>query len=288
MLKARLLLLSALLILITSCGKKEEPKPEPTQPSRTSEELFGAFGDKSESKPASKPAEYDKTPSYNENTADMYGEPVFSENGRYVVQISCIASEEIAEDVARKLEKKGYHVYLAEVDNPTPQLIGHYFRVRIGGFDNISDAKAFGEGHLVPAGYDYWVDNKSNDNVGVGGDSYLGEVDETQTFDNSDPYGFDEPEPAFEATPIEEPVAAEIEEPVMAAEIEEPVMATEIEEPVMATEIEEPAPTPSEEPLFDDDEMMSDDDFYDATNSNDAATEPEVAPDDGEWGTEDW
>ncbi|GBU20825.1 hypothetical protein R80B4_00710 [Fibrobacteres bacterium R8-0-B4] len=97
------------------------------------------------------------------------GSQNFSKNGRYVVQVNSTASEAEAGRMAGKLKNLGYPAYVAAVQNPTPALTGTYFRVRLGGFDSYSEAKAFAEGTLSPAGYDYWVDRKANDNVGIQG-----------------------------------------------------------------------------------------------------------------------
>ncbi len=95
--------------------------------------------------------------------------PSFSENGRYVVQVATHPSRPLAERLSSKLSAKGYPSYVAEVQNPTPALSGTFYRVRIGGFDGISAARNFGENTLVAEGYEYWVDKRSNDNVGLEG-----------------------------------------------------------------------------------------------------------------------
>jgi len=97
------------------------------------------------------------------------GSPSFVENGRSVVQVSTLPSRSLAEATSAKLSAKGDPTYIAEVNNPTPSLSGTYYRVRIGGFSSISSARAFGTDFLVPDGYDFWVDNRSNDNVGIEG-----------------------------------------------------------------------------------------------------------------------
>jgi len=96
----------------------------------------------------------------------------FSENGRYVVQVSTIRSRSLAERNKGKLEDAGYPAYIAEVQNPTPDLSGTYYRLRIGGFSTIAAARDFAENSLTPSGYDYWIDNKSNDNVGLDAGSF--------------------------------------------------------------------------------------------------------------------
>ncbi len=176
-----LAIISASLLILNGCGGKKETTPEQsaqTANESSTEELFDEFYDSSDDTGAEE--------SYADNVDDVIDDdvveeiideiptPSFSQDGRYVVQISCVASEAIAEDVARKLENSGYPVYVAEVQNPTPQLLGTYFRIRIGGFDNLTDAKNFGEDHLIPTGFEYWLDNRSNDNLGIG-DFGLGE-----------------------------------------------------------------------------------------------------------------
>jgi hypothetical protein len=94
--------------------------------------------------------------------------PQFSDNGTYVVQIAAASSRMNADELAVALKAKGYPAYVTEVQNPTPTLQGTYYRVRIGGFLAMSDARAFGENILRQANYDYWVDSKSNESIGYG------------------------------------------------------------------------------------------------------------------------
>lgn len=122
----------------------------------------------------SKGKKVNKTFSVNgSNTAESYT-PAFSEDGRYVVQIAAASSSPAADELARAFKGKGYPAYVTEVQNPTPSLSGTYYRVRIGGFAMLADAKAFGENILRPANYDYWVDLKSNDAVGTGARLFIG------------------------------------------------------------------------------------------------------------------
>ncbi len=199
-------------LLLFGCGKKNE-EVAPKAEKAVSEELFDEFYEENST----------ETDVVEESVAEevvveepvtefdsQVSEPVFSTDGRYVVQVSCIASEEIAEDVARKFENKGYPVYIAEVKNPTPQLMGTYFRVRIGGFDGINSAKAFGEDFLLTSGFEYWVDNRSNDNVGIGdyglgddaGDfTYEEDASETESVETESTF---EEETSFDAEPVSE------------------------------------------------------------------------------------
>lgn len=98
--------------------------------------------------------------------------PSFSQNGRYVIQISTVRSQSLAEEFKVKLEKLGYPAYIAEVQNPTPALNGTFYRIRVGAFSTLSEAKIFGDTVLKSSGYDYWIDYKSNDLVGIDGNSF--------------------------------------------------------------------------------------------------------------------
>jgi hypothetical protein len=101
------------------------------------------------------------------HSADAAG---FSQTGSFVVQVSVFRSSRQAAGLVEKLAAQGYPAYVAEVENPTPDLAGTYHRVRIGRFQRIADARAFGESTLRPSGYDFWVDNRKNDAVGGGWD----------------------------------------------------------------------------------------------------------------------
>jgi hypothetical protein len=93
----------------------------------------------------------------------------FSPNGKYTVQVSCVKSQGLANSLVSKLKAKGFPAYAAEVQNPTPNLSGTFYRVRIGGFSGLSEAKSFGQNTLATDGFEFWIDKKSNDNVGMEG-----------------------------------------------------------------------------------------------------------------------
>ena len=93
----------------------------------------------------------------------------FSANGKFTVQVSCVKSQGLANSLVSKLKAKGFPAYATEVQNPTPNLSGTFYRVRIGGFSGVSEAKSFGQNTLVADGFEFWVDKKSNDNVGMEG-----------------------------------------------------------------------------------------------------------------------
>jgi len=208
-------------LVLVGCGKKSQETPDEAIPEETvsknsSDDLFDEFYEETESTQEESSNNSEITDEYIEeeySSSNSYVPslaPRFSLDGRYVVQVSCIASEEIAEDVAKKFENYGYPVYVAEVLNPTPQLLGKYFRIRIGGFDNLTDANSFGNDHLMPTGFEFWVDNRSNDNVGIGD------------------FGLGDDDFSFEETPAAaEPVVEEAVENVVEEVIEESSAAAE-------------------------------------------------------------
>ena len=172
MLPGRILLVTSLVIMAMAggCSKKKnekdaefatETKPAPS-PAAT-QDIFDEFY-KEDSAGSAK-----EKPVKSEPVVRSSVPPSFSENGRYAVQVSTLPSRSMADALAAKLEARGYPSYVAEVQNPTPSLSGTYYRVRIGGFNGVSAARSFGEGTLAMEGYEYWVDYRSNDNVGLEG-----------------------------------------------------------------------------------------------------------------------
>ncbi len=200
LLRTLMSLLLIFCILFCGCGKKKKADEAADQAeiesvtTEESDDIFDEFYDE-EGEKKEEPDNF-STPS---------STPQFDPNGRYVVQVSCVLSKALAQDVVAKLENKGYPTYIAEVDNPTPDLIGTYQRIRIGGFNGISTAKNFAVDYLTPEGYDYWVDNRSNDNVGMGGYEGLGQssgggyergyTSEPATTPPAEDWGASEPEP---------------------------------------------------------------------------------------------
>ena len=159
--------------------------------------------------------------------------PSFSDDGRYVVQVKVFASRRAAERLANQLADEGYPSYVAEVADPTPDLSGTFYRVRIGNFGGVSLAEEFGEKVVLAMGHQYWVDNKSNDSRGSeasGGGGYDASysapaVSEpaTSTWESSSDWGAgtgstpaaSEPAPAAEPepAPAAEPATAPAAEP---------------------------------------------------------------------------
>jgi hypothetical protein len=129
-----------------------------------SDDTAGQGGSK---KSSAKSASKSQTFSPSSAAASSPGE--FKENGRYVVQVSCVQAKSFAEKVITTFKEKNFPAYIAEVQNPTPALTGTFYRIRIGGFGGYSSAKMFGDNTLVPGGFEYWIDKKSNDNTGMEG-----------------------------------------------------------------------------------------------------------------------
>ncbi len=170
-LKKALCLAIALALALCGCGKKKQkeleaalaeiPKIETMEEKKDSGDIFDEFYEEGSSMAETKVAKA---------RDDFVGASTeFIPDGRYVVQVSCVASRRLADKVAEDLQARGWPSYVAEVQNPTPDLMGTYYRIRIGGFNYVTPARQFGEGSLAAAGYEFWVDNRSNDNVGMGG-----------------------------------------------------------------------------------------------------------------------
>lgn len=166
-----LIIAAACAAVLSGCAKKEKaedkefsstPKLAATAKSNTSDVFDEFYID--EKKPA--PAQSI------EQTRSSSFTPEFSSHGRYAVQVSTLNSRRSADKLSAELKSKGYPAYVANVDNPTPDLMGTYYRVRIGTFNLFSQAKLFGENVLKTSGFDYWVDKKSNDHVGIHGTGF--------------------------------------------------------------------------------------------------------------------
>jgi cell division septation protein DedD len=159
-------------LVLFGCDKKEDEfvPPPPPAAKKKAVDIFDEFY-VDDAKKGSTASAVKDTPAKTGSVASVSssGSYKFNPNGRYVVQVNSTASQGGAQRMVNKLKNTGFPAYIAEVENPTPELTGLYFRVRIGGFDALSEAKAFAESALKPDGYDYWVDRKANDNVGIQG-----------------------------------------------------------------------------------------------------------------------
>ncbi|MGL1937164.1 MAG: SPOR domain-containing protein [Fibrobacterales bacterium] len=91
--------------------------------------------------------------------------PKLYESGSYVLQVGVSPSEVIAKKLATKIESKGYTPYISMVENPG-DLVGTFYRVRIGYFKSLTQARLFGHNVLMPMNIAFWIDNRKNDAVG--------------------------------------------------------------------------------------------------------------------------
>lgn len=278
--RARDLLFAGIILglILAGCGKKktdaakeaafaEATGTESDEATSDSGDIFDEFYSDDEASTLSKDTE-----AAEDSFEPPSSTPEFSPDGRYVVQVSCVASKSLAESVSGKVEARGYPAYVAEVENPTGELIGMYYRVRISGFNYVSAARRFGDDYLVPDGYDFWVDNRSNDNVGLGG------------------YGLGEKEPAgYESSYAAEPQPASSDADWGAQAEPEPVTEPVTPEPATepADEPEPPPTPPSPEPA----PAQSNDDWGAGSGDDRGSDSGDVGGGD-DWGgtgsNEDW
>jgi len=170
----------ALFVFFAGCAKKQHQTdsefaqtPAVNQKSQ-SQDIFDEFYKEENSSSQNGYGTKQPIPNEKSRSATSSYSPKFSQDGSIVIQISTLRSKKMADNLASKFNEKGYPSYVVAVQNPTPALTGNYYRVRIGAFKGIVPAREFGENILKSDGYEYWIDNKSNDNIGIEG-SGLGE-----------------------------------------------------------------------------------------------------------------
>jgi len=107
-------------------------------------------------------------PMNNVNSVKSTGSADQSSSGKYTIQIAVFPSETSAKALVKKMSANGIKAYYARVSAPDPKrgLCSIYFRVRIGFFDEISEAENFAKSELEPLGYDWWVDRRYRDTLG--------------------------------------------------------------------------------------------------------------------------
>jgi cell division septation protein DedD len=89
-----------------------------------------------------------------------------SEKGAYTIQIKLYNSFSAANEAVSELSKNGIRAYVAKVESPAG-IEGVKYRVRVGNFTSRQSASAYATEVLSKAGYeDWWIDRKSQDNVG--------------------------------------------------------------------------------------------------------------------------
>ena len=201
----------------------------------------------------------------------------FAANGPYVVQVATASSRGSANNLVNELKNLGYPAYVAEVRNPTPALRGTYFRVRIGTFNGYSEAKAFGESALKPAGYSYWVDRKSNDNVGIDGSGF-GAGAPNRYSPAPAPQAAPAPAPQ-RAAPAPAPQAAPAPAPQQVAPAQAPQAAPAPAQAAPApAKVPEPAVTPEAEPKPARESRTNRRNTRNNKNANDAKAAPAAVP----------
>lgn len=191
--------------------------------------------------PAEKPATF--------NTTQKTNSPIYSgqegpqNHGFYVIQVDIKPSKRSAQKVIDQLSAQGIDAYITEVENPG-ELEGTYYRVRIGYFSTIKQATAYAQNTLAPAGYAWWIDNKSNDAVGQP------KTTESEYQDDYSNYPVEEPPARSDWQAEPEPVQQPTPEPKPMPEPQpvEPAPAVQ-QQPAAAPA---PAATPAPEPQVDD------------------------------------
>jgi|GEM_PF-1920877 len=86
-------------------------------------------------------------------------------SGRYTIQIAVFPNEASARKLVKKMSDNGIKSYYVKVNNPA-QLLGTYYRVRVGYFSGKSSAENFARAKLEPLGYAWYVDGSRNDTIG--------------------------------------------------------------------------------------------------------------------------
>ncbi len=80
-----------------------------------------------------------------------------TETGRYVVQVGSFKDQAVARIQADKMEQYGYRAWVESADVPGK---GRYYRVRVGGFEDVADAGRVAQSLSEKLGVSCWVDNR--------------------------------------------------------------------------------------------------------------------------------
>jgi len=168
--------LSLALLSMTGCLEEDDlenlpaPGPQQEQPAMPAEP-------EPELQPIPQPAE----PAVEAPSAGYSGDAksLRQNSGFHVVQVGIAPSRAHANKLVNKLSAEDIPAYVAEVENPADYQ-GTFYRIRVGYFATLSDAESYGKNVLEPLGYAFWVDNRSNDNVGnPGGETNYYEAQES-------------------------------------------------------------------------------------------------------------
>lgn len=264
---------------------------EPVATDNESDAIFDEFYEES------KPEKQESIPAQESvQKTRMQSQPQFSSDGRYVVQVTCVQSKNFARKIAIKLEDMGYPAYIAEVEDPTTNLAGLYHRVRVGGFPTYSSAKDFGDNYLSNDGYEYWVDNRSNDNVGFAGLG-LGSNSASKEYEvpsTSKQQPLTNPKASVSATKAETGLFVEQKQPVAPSPVTTPVGSDIPEKSSQMEPPEEPKEMVSEQVQQSVPVETATDDVNEPTPAHNTASgaseSPEASESDDDWGEldEEW
>jgi cell division septation protein DedD len=119
-----------------------------------------------EKKPEQKIEKFEKFEKFESSEDVIEGRRGWSTEGKYVIQVQTFSQLANAEKVAEELVKRGINAYVAKVKDPA-EFNGVKYRVRVGNFGTIPEAKSYAARVLNPIGRKgWWVDFRRNDNVG--------------------------------------------------------------------------------------------------------------------------
>ena len=220
-----LALFSASLLALAACSSDEPEQAPAAQPAAApAEEPLPAMDDMSAlnaapQAPAAKAAPQTAAPSLQPGSS-----------GRYVLQVSVWDNPASAKKHVRDLDAFGIPAYVVKVENPGG-LEGEFWRVRVGFFKTVPEARAYGNEVLKARGLGFWIDNRANDEVGDPNNEYAAAPERESAPASSDwqeqPAAEPAPEPAPAPEPEPAPAAAEPAPAQEAAPAPEPAPAAE-------------------------------------------------------------
>lgn len=128
-------IVSIALLTVVGCGGKEEKVPE---------QIIEEPG--IDTSAAAEPERVEQEP--------LFENPEFSKRG-YTVQVYSFKEYPKAREGAVKFNNRGYKAYIEEVE-----VVGEgiYYRVRLGSYRTVAEAKRVGREVKARYGVDYWVD----------------------------------------------------------------------------------------------------------------------------------
>jgi len=109
--------------------------------------------------------EYEEEEEETEQEEDATAE-ISEKEGVFVIQVMLMNTMPQADRIVKRLEMNGIDAYIARVKDPA-ETKGIKYRVRVGDFRYISEARAYARANITPLGFKQWyIDNKSNDTIG--------------------------------------------------------------------------------------------------------------------------